>query len=222
MNNYFDNNNILIPFSFFVDIDIGIIRYMRDILPDNKLYTLSDDIIKGKLLNRMIDNPLSLLLDPNKIDIYNIYYELLDTKYKEILDLSDRTDIINILFSTKNLENVNISIWCKDELEKDKLLKIFKPHVLRYTIIEESENPILMDLAINSIFFDNVQDLYKYAEYCKNKEIYLSYYKFNMEYIDGNITLPSGLELLLDPNKIRYIQKYKYNSKYFKEEKKNG
>lgn len=119
--------NILVDFSMLVDIDEACIKYLLKTYPTSPYFldymkTTSDYYIRYALLTRKDFNPLSILFkDEYLSSIDDLYTELRTTKWEEILDLSQPTDIFKFLNTTIHEAGYNVTINCSNLLEQKKI-----------------------------------------------------------------------------------------------------
>ena len=82
--------NVLLPFELIYDIDVGLVKFIRNNYQDSDifkdyLFDMDDDEIVGNLTTRMYENPLYGLskdeIDHSEID--ELYDDFIKTKYKE-------------------------------------------------------------------------------------------------------------------------------------------
>lgn len=103
-----------------IDIDFGILITIRDKFPNNKLieydiFKHTDNQIKYLLLNRIHENPLCLVMWKYNDNLYN---EIYDIYREDIYKNSIFTNIVNMLITTTKLDNIKITILCKDVKDK--------------------------------------------------------------------------------------------------------
>lgn len=115
--------NIIIDFPTIFDTDFGTIAYMcyhygksKYIKEECKDWT--PYFTKCKLLTRKDINPLSILLKDEYIDnADNLYKELLDSKWDDILKLSPITDVMNLVYSLYDYIGNTVTVKCRNEEE---------------------------------------------------------------------------------------------------------
>ena len=116
----------LISFNAIVDIDVGLINFVkRDYLSPSvfdvsKFNIDQNDIIREVYFRKEL-NPLThFAKDKSNTQLLDDYYkEFIDTKMKDILDLSIATDVINMidLFNVSNEINASILYYTEEQKE---------------------------------------------------------------------------------------------------------
>ena len=161
---------ILIDFNALVNTDYASCRLIETKYP--KLYNkipYSD----SSIINRYNPNPLeSISIDDSKIDIDNLYNQLLDKHYEEILSNSYINNLILYIYTLKEFEDANIHIRCKNQIE--------------YVYAKNQKEFESFEIFISNEKLSDNYDGYilKVIKYCDishilNKKIYFPNYKFN-------------------------------------------
>lgn len=205
--------NVLIPFDLIVDIDMGLAKLIyfqynnKDFF--NTQYIENDNLIKQLLLFREEENPLHEIYKyPDDFKTINdLYQQFMTKEYKNILSVSNNTDLIKLLFvSNMNKDKlVIITVLCKSQDEVNILAERNIPCEI---IIEPDKSKI--DLSkYQSIYVKNLKDLDLYNDkqlYSKN--IFVANYGFNV------MIEPKTKMILLNISKCEKYIKGRHNDFY--------
>lgn len=183
--------SVLIDFNFLIDIDIGLIRFIREEFQDSRAFKLdilnkSDREILSLLYSRINWNPLSIIsTNENLSDIDELYKSFIDTYKDEILHRSitykDINEFIGLVFSNVNKFGINPIIYTRDDLEKREINRFFD--------INKTTNDIKL-LSSKEVFY--VKDYIFFTENnltnLTRKKIYISPRRYNVEYLQNSNT----------------------------------
>ena len=116
----------LISFNAIVDIDVGLINLVkRDYLSPSvfdvsKFNIDQNDIIREVYFRKELNPLVHFAKDKSNTQLLDDYYkEFIDTKMKDILDLSTATDVISMidLFNVSNEINASILYYTEEQKE---------------------------------------------------------------------------------------------------------
>ncbi|MDD3121945.1 MAG: hypothetical protein PHC62_00350 [Candidatus Izemoplasmatales bacterium] len=228
--------DVLIPFDMIIDPEMGLMKLIEFEFRD-ELFNLSalgtDDLTKLYLSERDLRNPLSILLNRDKISIdmmIDMHQQFFDKYYQQILNLSPRTDLFRLLMIADTNEALNFTVVCKDE-QQEKLFKEREGKAHRIVIGDIFDEELMS--THDSFYIKYIEDLEGHEVHGKN--IYIGDYFFNKLIVNGkmipNIT-PETMEHMMDntfkfvtlfaPNKERleyiYQQKINFNESEEEEE----
>lgn len=170
-----------------IDIDIGIFNlikkeYNKEGFVNPNIKFFNDKFIKSYLVEECTDNIMRLLIHPDKINNADkIYKELLETKYKEIVDLSPTTDILKLVVSYSNYKsstNITPVIVCKNKVEEEYLKRLdFNTDIV---LIEDYSKIILEPYT--RIILRDIRDIHKIGiARIRGKNLLILKYRFNFE-----------------------------------------
>lgn len=116
----FFKSNVYVMMDALVDVDLGLILTMKEKFPNNRymeydIYKYSINQMKYVLLTRKYENPLCLLMWDYADDLYD---ELYDKYRDDIYKNSVFTNIINMFITTKRLDDIAMTVVCKDIKDK--------------------------------------------------------------------------------------------------------
>lgn len=175
------DNELLVEFDFIIDLDLAMFKYIKHNFKDS-IY-VNQDLINEKderriifeLLSRPHINPLELIL-PNT-DSLNLYYDIMNNHYDELLSHAKAYDTFGLMISfLNNASSVGITILCKNDLERD-FIKSLNPKLNCIVIPKRMDVPLSNYTAIYSKY---IPTLSQYMN-LKFKHIYIAAAKFNME-----------------------------------------
>lgn len=169
------NNKLAITFDSIVNTDISLIK---KVIKDFNVI-LADKYPKidfENVISRYNPNPLSIIahkdIKPEKLeDILNL---IIESEYDNIINMEDTiifNEIIDYLKIIKSIENISITIICKNDIEYQYAIKNL-PNEFTY-IIDDISKRLDFDIYIIKVFdhiiFDNL----------KKKKIICPNYNFN-------------------------------------------
>lgn len=169
----------LVEFDAVVDTDLAIIDYMisnynKSFFKESVLNASSRNVIKNLLLFREDINPLTILLKDEYLEsAEDLFKEIINTKYEEVLKLAEPTDIFRYIKTLEDeTEGVVIStINCKNKLEQQMINEL--AGIMRTDINQKDMN------TFTCLFVKNIKDIETYRNF-GGKYIYLSNFKFNL------------------------------------------
>lgn len=198
---FFDKRNVLIPFECLIDTDFGLAMLIRDkFLDDNVFdkffYHNGDNRIKHNLLVREEANPLSVIVNkPYRYD--TLYKEFMESFYDAILEKSCFTALVDIIISTRSVNNLTFFILCKSEQEQQYITdKLSYADVHLNYIIKDIND---LDFAsYDTIFLKHTNDL-ELIKKIGLKSLYIAKTGFNVTLDDRGYHLkPELLEIFPD------------------------
>ena len=203
------DNSLLVEFEFLIDLDLAMYKYIRYNFPDSEyvdkeLISLNDEKeIIYRLLNREHINPLEIII-PDE-DTTNIYYELLDSKYIDLLKESTVYDTFGLMITFLNeASSVSIDVLCKNDIES-KIIKGFNKNL--NTLIFKNKSEVNLDpyTVLYGKYFVNIT---QYQQPVRGKHIYIPAARYNMQegedLIDVNLLKAYG-----KINEVHLIDLYK-------------
>lgn len=116
----------LISFNAIVDIDVGLINLVKrdylspSVFDASKFNIDQNDIIREVYFRKELNPLVHFAKDKSNTQLLDDYYkEFIDTKMKDILDLSIATDVINMidLFNVSNEINASILYYTEEQKE---------------------------------------------------------------------------------------------------------
>lgn len=179
MANY--RKNTLIDFSVLFDTDIGCCLYLyekskRDFF-EPYIFNATYSYIKYMVLTRKEKNPIKFMFkNEYKKNADEIYTQLLDKKWEEVVIRSPATDILKLIIGLQMSNIINITINCRNEIEENRILekinkewetKINETDFSHYFIIYAHD---VEDL-LNKDLKEKVINLYGYARNYSNKDM---------------------------------------------------
>lgn len=207
---------IYIPFNMIVDTDFGIIRLVEQ---TQNISEYSVNKLKSFLLNRKNENPIPEYAALRGFTISEFTYEeILDKYYKNILPISQITDMMSFIINTHKLGfsgQVDITIGCDYECEVEYLTS--KMSSLNYSA-EIGLNKIIKIDKFDYIFTKYMDEFY--VDYLLDnmkleaKNIYVADYNFNTIYDDkNNKCIDPFLHMRLENNGNKLFLVSLYNKK---------
>ena len=199
--------NALIDFDFIVDIDFGIIRFIRENYADKRAFKLdvldkSDKEILSLLSTRDNWNPLSIISSEENMndidDLYNSFFE----KYKEqiihrsVAEVSI-TDFVSLAIEEGFNMGINVTISVSDDVEESEILSHFdRVNILKKSV--QSSKDILM---YDPIYVKDYRTFTKLGleNDIQNKKIYITPRKYNIDYFvktENSLTRNNALALM--------------------------
>jgi hypothetical protein len=210
------DNELLVEFEFLVDLDLAMYKFIKakysnSEYVDQDFIHLSDEReIIYRLLNRKHINPLEIIMPD--IESTNLYYDILNNHYEELLSYATAYDTFGLMISyLNNASSVAITVWCKSDTESD-FIKSLNPNL--ETIVIPNRRDIV--LAKYTVLY--VKYIAYIAEYINvaGKHIFIPAAKYNME--EDKDMVSSLCCLYSDVNIIHLIDlytkiKYRYQRK---------
>ena len=169
----------LVEFEAVVDTDLAIIDYMTSnyktsFFKESVLNASSRNVIKNLLLFRDDSNPLTVLLKDEYLDsAEDLFKEITETKYEEVLKIAEPTDIFRYIKTLEDeTEGVVVStINCKNKLQQQMINEL--AGIMRTDINQK-------DMSVfTCLFIKNIKDIETYRNF-GGKYIYLSNFRFNL------------------------------------------
>lgn len=181
----------LIDFELIVDMDIGLIKFIRNNFQDNRAFKLdilnkSDRYILSLLYSRINWNPLSIIsTEENLPDIDELYKSFFDTYKQEILKESityrSINEFVEMIFEAGINFGVNPILYVKDEFEENEVNRFFGINKILDTTDKKSLTSKDIYYVKDYLFFTNN----KIENSIVHKNIYISPRKYNIEYIQN-------------------------------------
>lgn len=180
---------LLIDFDVIINTDIASCNIIKN--KYSKLVSNDIEITKDIIVNRYNPNPLEIISieDISEDNLNKIYDELISREYFEILQNSFDTNIFFYLSLIYDIENISITIRCKNTLEYNYIKNNTKYN--KFNIIVSNDLDLIYDCYIFKIYdHTNIKKI-------KNKKIYLPNFRFNemllsvgnLIYMDNDISI---------------------------------
>lgn len=207
-----------VPFNMIVDTDLGLWKLIQDQYPNTNffyqglIYERDLNFMKHFMVSRMEKNPLKSLMKPDYVSqADSLYDEFINTKYDEILRLSENTGIFELICRSKGVNDVmRFTVLCQNQVESDEIFKRFSKYNMKIpTIIYEDLRKV--DISqYGSIYIKDIHDFFSYNR-VEGKNVIVGNYGFNLEGGVRNTTLlePSGIITL--SNVIQLVDIYLIN-----------
>lgn len=180
-------HNFLVMFNSIIDLDFSILRmiqaeYNNPKYVDQKIMHMTTKQVKNELINRDDPNPVTICIKDKSI-ADSIYSEIMTKRYSDLLNKEKYLSITGIFFMISvyvAMENVNVTVLCTSEEEKE----IIKKYHSKVNVIVNS-NPSDMEIdEYTEFIFKNKNDVYKFKKPFKEKRVLIMNYKFNITFED--------------------------------------
>ena len=213
--------NPIIPFDLIVDTDIGLIKMIdkRYHNTDTFYSSLLSAPIKNLtylLYNREDKNPLSVIMKENNKELMDSYLnEFMEKEYKNILENSTITNMYNFIsLCTTSDGNVNPTILCKNEMERDYLLDLDRELFSKYNIIIGKLEWLPLN-GYDPIYVKYYEDAIKAVKEMYGKNLYIANYRFNLVEYEGKYAINPKVNLILgNANKVIRAEIYSFDDSY--------
>ena len=198
---------ILFTSNILLDTDIGVYRLVREKYDNPKYFKLNilDVIIeryKEVIPRRDTINPLSFIIkDEYKNSIDNLYNEMMSKDYSRILELSEFTNVEDVLGLFLTRKELDIKIVCKNLEEK----QIFKNRNKKYNIVVFENYEDIDVEPYDAIYTKYYKDYSKFNKIVA-KTLYFANAKYN--FTNKNIIDPEIYINLDGPNEFKAINLY--------------
>lgn len=172
-------NNILVDFNMIVNTDVGVFSILKERYHNPKIIDpiiLDTDI--DTLLYRLKDERYNNVIELFVNEGYNtgmVYSQLISTKYKEILDKSMLTEVLNVVNVYIMTNVITVTILCKNKLEEQVIKKINS----KFNVLLKTREKVNVK-DFDSIFIKDYRNVI-YFENLKCKNIFISNYKNNID-----------------------------------------
>ena len=201
--------NPIIPFDLIVDIDVGLIKMIdkRYHNTDTFYSSLLSAPIKNLtylLYNREDRNPLSIVMKEKNKDLMDDYYkQFMEQEYQNILENSSITNMYHFIsLCTTSDGNVNPTILCSNEMERNYLLELDRELFSKYRIIIGKLEWISLS-GFDPIYVKYYEDAIKSVKEMYGKNLYIAGYRFNLVEYEGKYIVNPKVNLVLgNANKI--------------------
>lgn len=190
-------NSVLIPFNTIIDIDIGLLRVIKEEFNNDKylytsLLTADTNGLRQLLYEREEPNPLNFLLKDEWLSSSDsLYSDFMDKSLDKIIKKSSPNAIKSLVDTFFISKLVDIDILCSNNYEKDHISKIY--HKQNLSIIVESDYSNIDISKYDTIFIKVYQDILKFTNLL-GKNIYLLDYKFNIN-LDHNKNIRPRIDI---------------------------
>ena len=207
-----------VPFNMIVDTDLGLWKLIQDQYPNTNffyqglIYERDLNFMKYFMVSRLDKNPLKSLMKPDYISqADSLYDEFMDTKYDEILKLSENTGIFELICRSKGVNDVmRFTVLCKDQREVDEVLKRFSRYKVKVsTIIYEDLKKVDIS-SYGSIYIKDIHDFFLYNK-VEGKNVIVGNYGFNLEAGINNATLLEPSRVITMSNVIQLVDMHLIN-----------
>ena len=204
----------IIPFNLIIDTDYGIIQLIKDKYYDKDVFS---GIIEAKpeqiiyfLYSRDSINPINRFLLDKKFDSDDMYNNLIEKEYSNILKRSISTNFFEVVkLFNKSDGAINPIILCKNELEESYMQRLSRISDTQFKTILGDYSTIDLT-AYDTIYLKHYTDALKCIDKLYGKNIYIANYNFNFEVVDEQRILLSYIYiLLLDSNIAKIIDIYR-------------
>lgn len=175
--------SLLIPFDMVVDTDYGIIQVVKEKYLNNKYMNKNiitamneENILFSMLIGRQDPNILKLLLNPEyKASADNLYKQIKDDNYVDIIDKSCVTNITVLIEQYLKTNLIDITIWCRNGIEK----KFINKEIPKINVIMANNLSMIDLLPYDGIFLKDIRDAKNLNT--TGRTIYIGNYRFNYE-----------------------------------------
>lgn len=207
-----------VPFNMIVDTDLGLWKLIQDQYPNTNffyqglIYERDLNFMKYFMVSRLDKNPLKSLMKPDYISqADSLYDEFMDTKYDEILKLSENTGIFELICRSKGVNDVmRFTVLCKDQREVDEVSKRFSKYKMKVsTIIYEDFKKVDIS-SYGSIYIKDIHDFFLYNK-VEGKNVIVGNYGFNLEAGVNNATLLEPSRVITMSNVIQLVDMHLIN-----------
>lgn len=172
-------NNILVYFNMIVDTDIGIYevvkrKYNNPNLIDPIINTISIDALLLRLKEERYNNILDMFMDSEKYNTEDLYNQLIDQEYDNILKYSLVTDVYRLMNVYIMSNVISVTVLCKNKQEEQiikKMNKNFSTVILDDDLKIEDYDSIFLKNYKDIVFLKNI--------HCKN--IFICDYQNNID-----------------------------------------
>lgn len=196
---------ILIDFPCLFDTDYGVVSYLMYTYEHSKYFLdgyrdWTDYFLKCKLLSRDLINPLTALLKPEyEKHADNLYKEIKEKHWEDILKLSIQTDIVRLLYKVYNYAGYKITVNCRNTLESDMINQYVSDW---NTVIEGNLDDKFFCFFVHDLL-ERAEDILK----LQAKTIFIYYHKPNCASYKAKLILPVVCPAMLI-NDFRLISPY--------------
>lgn len=197
--------NILVDFSTIVDTDLGVIIYLMANCPDSKYFkkecqNWSFYFTQCKVLTRSDCNPITVLLKDEFTDqADNLYKELIESKWQEVLKVSPVTDSSKVLYSMYDYAGYKVTVKCRNEAEKSFIEEFAKG----WKTLIGDENPN----SYSCFFIHNLDERAPALTGVMGKSFYIYYHKPNLLNFKEGLLKETAAGII--GNNIKLIEPYK-------------
>ena len=198
---------ILFTSNILLDTDIGVYRLVREKYDNPKYFKLNILAViieryKEVISRRDTINPLSFIIkDEYKNSIDNLYNEMMSKDYSRILELSEFTNVEDVLGLFLTRKELDIKIVCKNLEEK----QIFKNRNKKYNIVVFENYKDIDVEPYDAIYTKYYKDYSKFNKIVA-KTLYFANAKYN--FTNKNIIDPEIYINLDGPNEFKAINLY--------------
>lgn len=179
-----------VMFDLIMDTDIGLLKYIQkeynnpNIFIPGLLKERNVTTMKIVMTDREFRNPLkSIMIQDTEVykEADSLYDQFMEQHYEEILNLSTRTAMFDIIRRSSSMgDSVKFDILCKNNLERDLIIKQFK----RFKITPSVKIvPSISEYDVSqygSIYVKDIYDLLLFSK-MEGKNVIIGNYRFNCE-----------------------------------------
>lgn len=207
-----------VPFNMIVDTDLGLWKLIQDQYPNTNffyqglIYERDLNFMKYFMVSRLDKNPLKSLMKPDYISqADSLYDEFMDTKYDEILKLSENTGIFELICRSKGVNDVmRFTVLCKDQREVDEVSKRFSKYKMKVSTIVYEDLKKVDISSYGSIYIKDIHDFFLYNK-VEGKNVIVGNYGFNLEAGVNNATLLEPSRVITMSNVIQLVDMHLIN-----------
>lgn len=203
-------DDIVTEFSAIMDIDVAIMSLIKDKFNNPKI--INQDVmhmdsynLRCKLLNRKNENPLTICIQDKKI-ANDIYKQICEKEYDEVLERCRPNGVFKLM-ETYSEYNYKVYVICRSKRESDTLKKYSDN---KFTIVLGDFKDIKDD-QFGVIFIKTLTHMFLFQRKIKNKHIFISGYRYNMDYDNETKKLVPQITLsryFIPENRIGYVDVY--------------
>lgn len=199
----------LVDFEMLVNTDYGVIQLMKrdysngDFIDLDYLNTVPDYALLGELYNRDYENPLLMILkDEYKDQADSLYEQILEEKYKDVLELSITTNVKALMTMYIKNDQMPVTVLCKNIHEQHFINKLNEG----YQITLEPRTKLNTDL-YDFYYIKKFKDVLDFKG-IQVKNLYIARYGFNLEKGYNNILNLSICDNVAQFNQVLFIDLY--------------
>lgn len=200
---------VFVTFDSIIDLDLAVLMLIQDKynnpnVINQSVMKLSLKEIKTLLVNRDHPNPLYVCIDDHDI-ADNIYDEIIQTQYSELLSYDTHTAIFKLIEVYNNNDGSEVTIFCRTDEERNLIRKY--DNDIRI-IVGKPEDINVKDY--DMFFFKSPKHILEFKNGFMEKHIFVLNYKFNLTFGKDGFAFPDieVSKLLIPFNKIGMVDVY--------------
>lgn len=217
----FTNHALLVSFDTILDLDTGLVELIRKEYADPNIFDiellkLPDVVLYSNLYFRPYRNPLytirnrDMKLTKENVQLLDDYYlEFMQEEYDNILRLSKRTDIDELVNTFNNSRDIAVNIMVNNdrEAEQIKTIDLLSSIPIVYRTDVNTEDKIF-----NQIYLKYFSDYNKFTQDINNTTFYISDCGVNLDIKDNRPrkeNMDTFLNIIDNNNEIAIYNMYK-------------